>query len=126
MGSDDLWVRRHNAFRRRIYATASLSNVDGAVVFSRDLRLMGFGAEILVTDAMAQASPQIFTNAKTGKPWPTQDPKALGGTRHRSAFRLCQVIPNSLAFVVSQDGPLSVFHSIPGKLFAWGFLEPRA
>ena len=119
------WARLHSVFRRYIYASAALTTVDGAVLFTRDLRSLGFAAEIIVDDATAAAAPQVLTDAKTGQAQVSQDASLFGGTRHRSAFRLCKALPNSLAFVVSQDGDLSVFYSVPERVFAWGSLEPR-
>ena len=120
----DLWLRRYNRFRRQLYATAALSVVDGAVVFDSELRLLGFGGEILVDESTASKSQQTFTDATTDNPLPSQNSSSFGGTRHRSAYRLCKTVAGSLAFVVSQDGELTVFYSKPGKVFAFGSLAP--
>lgn len=69
---------------------AGLAAVDGAVILRRDLRLLGFGAEIT-------AEPGGDGEADS---W---------GMRHRSAARFCQMVPGSLAFVVSQDGGIRLF-----------------
>lgn len=71
---------------------AALAGVDGAVVLTRDLSLVGFGATL---NAVAQA--------------PINNPSLEGGHRHKSAATFCDVHKGALAFVVSQDGPISVY-----------------
>ena len=41
------------------------------------------------------------------------------GTRHRSVYRLCQAFPDSLAFVVSQDGAITIVHTRDRKVLCW-------
>jgi hypothetical protein len=99
---------------------AALANVDGAVVLQDDLRILGFGAEILPT---GEAELSIDDDARRkfldhGHPAPernggwSQQARDVEnfGMRHRSAVLFCQRNPKSLAFVVSQDGDVSVFH----------------
>src|SRR6185295_2406861 len=67
------------------------TSVDGCVVLTRKLQLLGFGGEIRV---------------------PTEhslDEDRHTGTRHRSAARFCKKFPGAIALVVSQDGQVSIF-----------------
>jgi hypothetical protein len=92
---------------------ASLASVDGSVVIQRDLRILGFGAEILNTAAPAGNETAETRDWPTGEP--TYQPVNRFGMRHRSAYRFCQGMPSSIAFVISQDGDLRIFDSLEGK-----------
>jgi hypothetical protein len=73
---------------------AAMASIDGAVVFTHDLLLLGFGATIL-TSFSRQA-------------------KALQkGHRQKSAFAFCQKFSKSVAIVISQDGPITAYGDLP-------------
>ncbi len=114
-----LWLSRHNQFRKQIDVVSSLANVDGCVCLTPDLKVLGFGGEILVDETAAAQSPLVLADAKNDTPQSSQDSSAFGGTRHRSGFRLCKKASNALAFVVSQDGDLSVFYSNDKNVYAF-------
>jgi hypothetical protein len=80
---------------------ADLAQLDGAVVVTDELDILGFGSEIAGTlpevSRVAHAS-DLEGRART---WVRTD---RVGTRHRAAYRLCHVAPDVLAVVVSQDG----------------------
>ena len=120
----ELWLRRHNYFRKQVDIVSSLANVDGCVCLTPDLRVLGFGGEILVDETTATESPLVLVDARTDTPQISQDSSSFGGTRHRSAFRLCKKVSNVLAFVVSQDGDLSVFYSNDKNVYAFRSLGP--
>jgi len=85
------------------HLVAGLSHVDGTVVMTDCLEIVGFGVEI------AGELPEVLRVARahdlegTEREWVRTD---RVGTRHRSAYRLCQAVHDALAFVVSQDGGL--------------------
>jgi hypothetical protein len=87
---------------------AHLTAVDGAVVLGSDLRVLGFGAEI-VLDAAApvEAYEVVGTNYLTSA-WPKVDSESFG-MRHRSALRCVGVAESTAAFVISQDGTANLF-----------------
>jgi len=87
-------------------ALAALSATDGCVVLDRSLTLHGFGCVIKSTDHTSTRTPVDW---QTGNELSVDDVRKRGGTRHRSAFALCERVPNTLAFVISQDGGVSVF-----------------
>lgn len=99
---------------------AALANVDGTVVLQDDLRILGFGAEILPA-----GEGDLSINGDSGRKFLDHGqpaPQRNGGwfqqvrnvedfgMRHRSAVLFCQRNPKALAFVVSQDGDVSFFH----------------
>jgi hypothetical protein len=88
--------------------TARLSAVDGALVISADLRIIGFGAEIVLDTARPIAAYQVSGHAQRAALWPAVDSESFG-MRHRSALRCVAVADRSAAFVVSQDGTVSLF-----------------
>lgn len=85
------------------HLVADLSHVDGTVVMTDCLEILGFGVEI------AGELPEVLRVARaydlegSEREWVRTD---RVGTRHRSAYRLCQARHDALAFVVSQDGGL--------------------
>lgn len=94
---------------------ASLASVDGALVMNRRFELLGFGGEITVADPVLQIHRAVDLEASE-----TLAEVVDGvGTRHRSVYRLCQAHPATLAFVVSQDGTITVVHAHRGKVVCW-------
>ena len=98
---------------------ASLATVDGAVLLSRDLRLWGFGAEITASRPLSEDEHVEYDDhpEPLGKPAP--EPLSDFGMRHRSAIRFCQEVPGTMAFVISQDGGIRLFHSVEGRVRQW-------
>ncbi len=98
---------------------ASLATVDGAVLLSRDLRLRGFGAEIASSRLSSEDEWVEFDDhpEPLGKPAP--ESLSAFGMRHRSAIRFCQEVPGTMAFVISQDGGIRLFHSVEGRVRQW-------
>jgi hypothetical protein len=82
---------------------ARMAAVDGAVVLTSDLSVLGFGAMISVVGGR----DVFLVNTSTGG----ADRIAIddaGGTRHQSAIRFACANPGSVALVISHDGHLSV------------------
>jgi hypothetical protein len=105
----------------------NLSCVDGCVVLNRRLQVCGFGSEIKITDSQQKNSPRAFKNFKTGEVWPDREFfDGIGGTRHKSAARLCKAHEGVVAFVVSQDGELRVFSSNTKSVYAFGPIDTHS
>ena len=95
---------------------SSLSSVDGALVISDKIDLLGFGGEFKVyTEGMEKVS---FSEDASGKKL-HERPVETFGTRHRSAFRFCNEYPNSVAFVISQDGDVKAIKKVDNNLIVW-------
>jgi hypothetical protein len=94
---------------------ARLSAVDGAVVMTSDLRLVGFGAEIVVDASRPVTLYEATGETGRSQDWPEVDSESFG-MRHRSALRCVAVADNAAAFVVSQDGAVSFFWKQHGRV----------
>jgi hypothetical protein len=94
---------------------ARLTAVDGAVVIGSDLRVLGFGAEIVLDAAAPIQAFEVIGNNYLPSQWPPVDSESFG-MRHRSALRCVGVADQTAAFVVSQDGSVSLFWKQGGKV----------
>ena len=85
------------------HLVADLTRVDGAVLMTDALEVLGFGVEI--AGELPEVSRVMRAHDLDGasRTWVRTD---RVGTRHRSAYRLCQAVRDALALVVSQDGGL--------------------
>jgi DNA integrity scanning protein DisA with diadenylate cyclase activity len=85
---------------------ARLTAVDGALVLTSDLRVLGFGAEIVLDTAVPVTAYEVIGNPDLSESWPEVDSQSFG-MRHRSALRCVSVSNGVAAFVVSQDNSVS-------------------
>ena len=102
---------------------ASLSGVDGATVLDDTLTVLGFGWEIKAKADPTDTILEFDSSESSG------EERTLDGVgmRHRSAAYLCQNVPNLVAYVISQDGDISVIFQndgrverhVVGRLQAW-------
>ncbi|NUO50970.1 MAG: hypothetical protein HOV80_19115 [Polyangiaceae bacterium] len=95
---------------------ASLAAVDGAVVLSKRFEIMGFGGEIagdLTTVPVVRRSLDL-----EGTRFEEEVVDRVG-TRHRSAYRLCNRFHTALAVVVSQDGSVRFITWHQGAVTYW-------
>lgn len=100
--------------------TATLSGVDGAVVISERLDLIGFGAEItsIAGDVTEVTMHDDYTGL--GEVQNVED----NGMRHRSVYRFCQHVPGSTGIIVSQDGGIKIVKSMAGVVHVWKNVVP--
>jgi hypothetical protein len=95
---------------------AGLTAVDGALVLTADLRPIGFGGEIVLDAAEpVVAYEAISLSSQPSDTLPTVDSESFG-MRHRSALRCVGVSEHVAAFVVSQDGQVSLFWKQDGRV----------
>jgi len=87
---------------------AQLSAIDGALLLSTDLRVVGFAAEIVVDASRPVSAFEVSGHAQRGAAWPAVEADSFG-MRHRSALRCVAAAEQTAAFVVSQDGTVSFF-----------------
>jgi hypothetical protein len=98
------------------HAVADLTPVAGTVLKTDSLESIGFGVEI------SGQLPEVLEVARardlegSEREWVRTD---RVGTRHRSAYRLCQAMHDALALVVSQDGSLRFVRWHDGGVTYW-------
>jgi hypothetical protein len=101
---------------------SSLSGVDGAVVLTKRLRVIGFGAEITATSpSLSSVRQAADASGKIGRDVPI----TAFGTRHRSAFRFCSSLEDALCFVVSQDGQVKAVKRVGPQVVIWNDVVSR-
>lgn len=94
---------------------SSLSCVDGLVLLSPVLTANGF--ETVITE---KKLPEFVHISKLSTPSRVSKIKPEHfGTRHQSMFAYCYKHPDSIGFVVSQDGEIRTIKSVEGKLVMW-------
>ncbi len=98
----------------------SLSAVDGAVVLTDKLRILGFGGEVRVSE-MGTDTIHIAKNEE-GDQF-TDAPFTSYGTRHRSAFRFVESMEPSVAFILSQDGGIKAATKVGERVMMWPYFE---
>ncbi|MFY7952647.1 MAG: putative sensor domain DACNV-containing protein [Armatimonadaceae bacterium] len=98
---------------------ASLTAVDGAVVLTDQLRIIGFGAEVRVstgTDTIYSATDAQGTDL-------SPVPFTSYGTRHRSSFRFVESMEPAVAFILSQDGGIKAAIMVDDRVVMWPYFE---
>ena len=91
---------------------ASLTSVDGAVAITTQFRVLGFGGEILTNDSSLS---HVVHPSESLKITPIESL----GTRHRSAFRFCYSLEDSVAFIFSSDGGVKATKRVGNELHYW-------
>lgn len=94
---------------------ASLSRVDGLIWLDSRLRLKAFGVEITVKEEPENAVIAQNSRATQTKKLELND----YGTRHRSMLRYCATNPDSVGFVVSQDGDVRAITLVGNRVVLW-------
>lgn len=115
------YMEAEDLVRDRANLLASLANVDGSVVLTKKLCLVGFGAEVIAqSPALQQIRLADDPVSSSGNMRPITD----YGTRHRSAVRFCSSHEGVLAFIVSQDGDTRVVRRVGADVVLWsGIIE---
>lgn len=95
-------------------AIGQLTSVDGATVLTEDMRLLAFGVMLRSADAEDDPDVEVIDVGSDGDDGcspavRTLKLSRLGGARHRSAAEFCMTHRQSLAFVASQDGTMTIF-----------------
>lgn len=122
----DIWnylAGRHSAINpellEQLMTVGRLTAVDGALLVSDNLEVIGYGAKITVKPPENASQPLVRKVPDVISGW-IFDPEKharnvseLGGTRHQSACHLVTKHNNASVIVCSQDGPLSAMWFIP-------------
>ena len=99
---------------------ASLTAVDGSVVLTDKLRIIGFGGE--VRGSGAGTDTIYVANNKEGDKFTTAKLTSYG-TRHRSSFRFVESMEPSVAFILSQDGGIKAATKVGKRVVMWPYFE---
>ena len=102
---------------------AGLAAVDGAVVLDKRFELLGFGAEIGGDLPAVRWVARALDAEGTTK---VRESVESDGTRHRSAYRLCNFVHDALAIVVSQDGTVRFVKWHEGEVTYWDHVSASA
>ena len=105
--------------------TAQASCVDGAVVLSAALSVLGFRMELCAREE--EQLPECVALDPESSTLSPQEPIQLAsfGTRHRSAARFCAKTPGAVAVVISQDGEMRELTRLSdGRVGVCGPLSP--
>lgn len=95
---------------------ADLMAVDGALLLTKRMEVLGFGVEI---HAPLMAANEVYRALDLEASAVQAEAADSGGTRHRAAYRLCLADPDSLVVVISQDGGVKFVHQHAGKVIFW-------
>jgi hypothetical protein len=95
---------------------AGLAAADGAVIMGKDNEILGFGG--MVSGRLSDLGSVWRALDLEGE---TVAEEGTGdvGARHRSAYRLCGAVPESVAVVVSQDGGVRFVCRKDGRVTYW-------
>lgn len=85
---------------------AKLSGYDGAVVLTKELEVIGFGAKISVKKEPERIRVFEHYGAAQERSMSLEE---LGGTRHQSATKFVADNPDCIAFALSQDRGVTLF-----------------
>jgi hypothetical protein len=96
---------------------SSLSCVDGLILFKPELIVQGFGVVIELRDFPKYVYCSNTSKINESKLDPIESNHF--GTRHRSMFSYCWNNPDSLGFVISQDGDIRAIKRFNDKLIMW-------
>ena len=113
---DETVLRLDEGMFEMAHLVAHLSAADGAVVMNKRFEILGFGAEILgkleevktVARALDAEGDRTERESTDGV-----------GTRHRSAYRLCNELHEVIVIVVSQDGTVRFIKWKDGIVTYW-------
>ena len=103
---------------------AGLADVDGAVVMTKRFELLGFAAEIRGSDLPDVITVQRAIDLEADHC--DAEPTDGVGTRHRSAYRLCQHVHDALAVAASQDGTTRFVTWMNGAVTYWDHVSSGA
>lgn len=98
---------------------ANLAAVDGAVVLTKSLDLVGFGGVIKGTFSKEDVTARAMD--AEGEHRIYERPEGVG-TRHLAVYQLCKEIPDVLAVVISQDGNAKLVKWLDDFVTYWDFL----
>lgn len=114
--TDPTLVELQKALGHYAKLLADLTAVDGALVLTKQLAVVGFGMEVYAPQLTLTSIYRALNADGTQRRAEAPD---AGGTRHRAAYRLCLAHPDCEAIVLSQDGGVRFVHSQADHIVFW-------
>ncbi|MFZ4856609.1 MAG: putative sensor domain DACNV-containing protein [Desulfuromonadaceae bacterium] len=111
------WRESEKEVEAAIWFVALLTRIDGLVLMSRELEVIGFGVEI-TTAKEPQSVKKALTGTATKKDRKTFNYSHFG-TRHRSMMRYCDANSDSVGFVISQDSDVRAITRVDDDVCMW-------
>jgi hypothetical protein len=105
-----------NGLRDALDMLVRFTAVDGAVLITRKLELLGFGAVVQLPGVVEYKVNKCEDRNATKV---TEFPIKSHGTRHRSAFEFCYRNAPSVAIIVSQDGGVKMVMRVGDNICFW-------
>lgn len=96
---------------------AKLMMVDGAVILTKDLELIGFGAETYV-DRVEKKDVQMRFIRHDGQEDETRKFND-NGMRHRACYQFCNEVEGAVAVILSQDGMIEACTKHDGRVVVY-------
>ncbi len=117
--------RVDDALGRSLKLTGQLTAVDGAVIVKDDLKVLAFGAKIKPLDTRKSPETLLVSESSAGSVPLAVSLSEFGGTRHQSAAQFVFDQRQSVAFVASQDGIITMltWHEDVGSVAAVRHIE---
>jgi hypothetical protein len=109
------WLKERHKLLSYVDALTHIVGVDGCTVLDAELRLVGFGGKINISQPNVVKK---LVDARTSRDLDTAI-MAQTGTRHYSAYWLCQVHEEAWCYVVSQDTQVTAFWSDGEAVKRW-------
>jgi hypothetical protein len=103
------------------HLVAGMTQVDGAVVITHRLELIGFGADI--SGKLERVDELAYALDPEGFEIRSEQTSGVG-TRHNSAYSFCNALHSAAAVVVSQDGTAQLVKWNDGRVTVWEQLSP--
>jgi len=93
-------------FRETLRLVGGMTAVDGAIVMTTTLQILGYGAKLMPKTMETSIREWLPGQGYSAESMPLGD---IGGTRHRSAAQFAHQHPGTIVFVASQDGRFTIF-----------------
>ena len=93
-------------FREALRLVGGMTAVDGALVMTTSLELIGYGAKMMPKTIETKVMEWNPGQGYSDRSIPFGD---IGGTRHRSAAQFALQHPGTMVLVASQDGRFTIF-----------------
>ncbi|MDB5335776.1 MAG: hypothetical protein JWN70_1395 [Planctomycetaceae bacterium] len=114
--TDDQLVTLVKSLFKTAHLIAGLAAVDGAVILNKHHDILGFGG--MISGKLPAVQKVVRALDLEGA---TTAEEAAGnvGARHRSAYRLVNALPGTVAIVISQDGGVRFIVNRFGRVTYW-------